>query len=259
MSRGLWFVAAYHITAWALGTIAVTTLATRRRATASSFPPAAVFAAAFAVSAVGLAATAAVLGVVRVDSPLEWLSLPPAVGVSAVVVLAPAVAAGLLGLEIASARFAHRAGNERGRVVEHVATTEVTPRSSATRQIALLAVGGVAEEFLWRGVLVGAVAERGHVLGALAFGALLFGASHLVLGLRNVALKSVAGAAWSLLYLSFGLVSACLSHALFNAGIVIHDTRVVGRASRVEDRREQSPERAATAAPGSPHGRGDHD
>lgn len=82
-----------------------------------------------------------------------------------------------------------------------------------------LAIAGI-EEWLYRGVLMQTLIERGGLAAAaaVAVSALAFGLNHVAFGPGAVASKSVFGAVWGGIALGSGGVAACVaSHVAFNA------------------------------------------
>jgi membrane protease YdiL (CAAX protease family) len=83
------------------------------------------------------------------------------------------------------------------------------------------------EEFVWRGYLITQLgAWFGWGVGlAIVVSSLAFGTNHYYFGLRNVALKSLEGAAWGLLYVASGSIwLPILSHFAF-ALLVVRELR----------------------------------
>ncbi|MDY7094223.1 MAG: CPBP family intramembrane glutamic endopeptidase [Acidobacteriota bacterium] len=75
-----------------------------------------------------------------------------------------------------------------------------------------------AEEFLWRGYLMTYLDQRFGlaVVWVVVLSSLSFGLNHYYFGLRNVLLKSFAGAVWALLFLATGsLLASFASHYAF--------------------------------------------
>lgn len=75
----------------------------------------------------------------------------------------------------------------------------------------------VAEEVLWRAVLIGVAVGWGLTLGtAVAMSAGAFALNHVYFGGRNALAKGAEGAVWAGLFLVGGLLAAVASHLVFN-------------------------------------------
>jgi len=105
-------------------------------------------------------------------------------------------------------------------VMEGATTSLTRPAAPVSATALLMAVIVVAEELLWRGVLVNGARESWGLTAvascALSGGA--FGIYHYFFGLRSVAMKCLHGLAWAgLLVLTGSLLVPIVSHLAFNA------------------------------------------
>ena len=151
----------------------------------------------------------------------RWLSLDTS-GLAAVGLLLGAAAAGglLFALDYGAAKATRRWGGARTQAVLEGATRAAAGRRpSSISGFSLTFVIVVAEEFLWRGVLIdGSQAAWGLATGeAIALSAVAFGTYHYFFGVRNVVVKTIHGAVWAGAFVLTGsLLVPLVSHLTFN-------------------------------------------
>ena len=127
-------------------------------------------------------------------------------------VVAVAVGAACFGVELAIGHAIH-AARRSVRMLRHPALEGGTGALSTVEigitTFALVGVGlAVAEELLWRQVLIGwLVRDEGwSSVSAVVLSAALFGLNHYWFGLRNIVTKAIDGAAWGTLLVASGSV-----------------------------------------------------
>jgi membrane protease YdiL (CAAX protease family) len=122
------------------------------------------------------------------------------------------------------ARWALRFTNRSDRV-RHALDGATHSIASATRRVPLVSLLAAtvpivfAEEFLWRGYLIGYSTDVLSLQAGLSIllSSVSFGLNHYYLGVRNVLMKTVGGLVWGgLFFITSGLLAPIISHFTFN-------------------------------------------